>query len=649
MEAGGRGGRGGQLNDSLADSIRQRISYYSSVVDNGTHVLLYYDAHGPLPAWAGRATCLAVSASGRGGSFERPALGLSLFNGSRRNNIVWPTDNRGDSSVPGCNDRPGLGCREWWSPGAAFIDNSAPASERYKMVGGWCPKDAAHPCLGTWVFSSSDGLHYKNVSAKPIYHGSDTEDVLLFDDKISKYVAFRRLHLRGAGTHKYDRDRYGRACERCRPATPGYPALNMSGEACGYSCPAGSRGEPCGGCTHLKPVPCHFDADCVHVRRWTALTLCQSPAAAGNICAKLKIGAKICAAPTTVEPLCVGSGQCGLGYAAERYVGRCESETLDGFSCDEGGAVPVEIAAGPDKLDSSCVDVYQSNVVVYNSHYLSFPAFYEHTALPPAWGQFDKGTDAWAEGDGFVDSRMMHSRDGHDFKYIAGDRTPFFGRGPSFAPPAASHVRTPSASNPRSWRQSMAGMVRGYVLRDGRIYMYGVGTRARHNQDDSTEAQGGGGQITRLSLRIDGFASVSASSAGTDGEFTTKPLVLSHNHSELFLNSIVSDGGCIDVELSECHDTMDSSPPCAPVSGYGLDECVVQAGDTVYSRPVFWAGNRSASSLVAFQGRTIQLRFRLRQPATLFGFRFKADDNSPAHGSSTLPALPALPATTSLT
>jgi hypothetical protein len=91
-----------------------RISYYDSVVDNGTHVFLYYDVHGALPQWAGRATCLAISADGE--SFHRPDLGLSIFNGSTANNIVFPVDDRGDASKPGCNDKPGLGCRQWWSP-----------------------------------------------------------------------------------------------------------------------------------------------------------------------------------------------------------------------------------------------------------------------------------------------------------------------------------------------------------------------------------------------------------------------------------------------------------------------------------------------------------------------------------------------------
>ena len=332
-------------------------------------------------------------------------------------------------------------------------------------------------------------------------------------------------------------------------------------------------------------------------------------------------GRKICATPGQ-EPLCVGPDQCGVGYAAERYVGRCESETLDFTSanCDEGGSKPVEMVIGPDQIDSPCVDVYQSNAMMYEGHYLSFPTFYEHTALPPAWGQFDKGTDAWAEGDGFADARMMHSRDGRAFKYVAGDRTPFFGRGPSFEPPAPSHVDTPNATNSQSWRESMAVVVKGYVVRNGRILMYGAGCRCRHNQDDSNSGYGGGEQITRLSLRLDGFASISASSsAGAFGRFTTKTFVLSQNHSRLFLNADLSDGGEIAVGLSEC-----TGASCTPVGGYSQQQCVVQAGNTIYSRPTEWTG--IGSDLSGFRGRTLQLSFRMKQPAQLYGFRFKSDD-----------------------
>ena len=59
-----------------------RFNYYHSVVDNGTHVLMYYDsltADGPIKDEIQRVTCLAVSADGV--TFQRPNLRLVTFNG----------------------------------------------------------------------------------------------------------------------------------------------------------------------------------------------------------------------------------------------------------------------------------------------------------------------------------------------------------------------------------------------------------------------------------------------------------------------------------------------------------------------------------------------------------------------------------------
>ena len=82
-----------------------RFNYYHSVLDNGTHLLLYYDAlsnMGPVKNDLQRTTCLAVSAS-KGATWTRPRLGLVEFNGSRDNNIVWPLNNSAHS--PGAVSR----------------------------------------------------------------------------------------------------------------------------------------------------------------------------------------------------------------------------------------------------------------------------------------------------------------------------------------------------------------------------------------------------------------------------------------------------------------------------------------------------------------------------------------------------------------
>lgn len=170
----------------------------------------------------------------------------------------------------------------------------------------------------------------------------------------------------------------------------------------------------------------------------------------------------------------------------------------------------------------------------------------------------------------------------------------------------------------------MAVIARGHVVRGDQIFMYGLGTRARHNQDDSTDAQGGGGQITRLSLRLDGFASVSAALPDAAGEFTTKRFVLSENHTRLLLNAQIDDGGEIAVGISLC-----DGATCAAAPGFGVEQCIVQAGDVIYSQATEWAGR--GSDLSQFRGRQVQLTVRMRQPADLFGFKLgplKTDDDT---------------------
>eukprot|EP01048_Picozoa_sp_COSAG05_P018309 COSAG05_NODE_2656_length_2795_cov_2.660237_1_plen_247_part_00 len=154
-----------------------RFNYYHSLVDNGTHVLLYYDvltSTGPVTGDIARATCLAISDKSLGGSFTRPNLGLVDFNGSRDNNstplahsvagftagsltrccaVVWPLNKTGHS------------------PGTMFIDTQAPAAERFKMIALW----SAPAASGTWTFTSPDGIRFTPVAH--VYSGSDTQDV----------------------------------------------------------------------------------------------------------------------------------------------------------------------------------------------------------------------------------------------------------------------------------------------------------------------------------------------------------------------------------------------------------------------------------------------------------------------------------------
>jgi hypothetical protein len=109
----------------------------------------------------------------------------------------------------------------------------------------------------------------------------------------------------------------------------------------------------------------------------------------------------------------------------------------------------------------------------------------------------------------------------------------------------------------------------------------------------------------RYSLRVDGFVSVSASSAG--GELTTRPFGFSGK--ELVLNFSTSAAGSIQVEIQD--------PAGKPLPGYALADAVPTIGNEI-DRVAYW----QSSDVGSLVGRPIRLRFVLKD-ADLYSFRFR--------------------------
>jgi hypothetical protein len=112
--------------------------------------------------------------------------------------------------------------------------------------------------------------------------------------------------------------------------------------------------------------------------------------------------------------------------------------------------------------------------------------------------------------------------------------------------------------------------------------------------------------IERLSLRLDGFASVNAPYAG--GEMVTKPLTFAGD--ELEINYRTSAAGGVHIEIQDAAGK--------PISGYALNSCQEIIGDDV-AHLVAWKHGTNVSQLA---GRKIRLRFFLKD-ADLYGFRFR--------------------------
>ena len=140
----------------------------------------------------------------------------------------------------------------------------------------------------------------------------------LWDPKIGRYVAYRRLH-----------QPQNRTCFRCLPKAasgdvPAPPEKNTT--TCAYECPGGK----CSGCANTSPFTCATDKDCngkVHTCKGKATSCVAGVCSSGA-------GGELC----TVSPAASAKyAHCGRGSAAERFVGRCESDDFGVFAgCDEG-------------------------------------------------------------------------------------------------------------------------------------------------------------------------------------------------------------------------------------------------------------------------------------------------------------------------
>jgi hypothetical protein len=113
--------------------------------------------------------------------------------------------------------------------------------------------------------------------------------------------------------------------------------------------------------------------------------------------------------------------------------------------------------------------------------------------------------------------------------------------------------------------------------------------------------------LGRYTMRLDGFASVSAGYAG--GEMVTKPFIV--EGERLVLNYSTSAAGGIRVEIQ--------TPEGQALPGYTLQECPVMVGDSI-ERAVSWP---TTSDLKPLRGQTARLRFALKD-ADLFALRLPA-------------------------
>jgi hypothetical protein len=149
---------------------RNDLGCYSCVLKVGETYHIWYPTHPGL--------CYARSKDGI--SWEKPNLGLAEFEGSRSNNIVI---GYGAGGIDKCG-----------SEGVVFYDPKAPEDEKFRYA-----TRISDELKDTVVFSSPDGIHFRLTHKKVITFTNpqgrqhlDSQNIIFWDDRINKYVAYVR-------------------------------------------------------------------------------------------------------------------------------------------------------------------------------------------------------------------------------------------------------------------------------------------------------------------------------------------------------------------------------------------------------------------------------------------------------------------------
>lgn len=168
------------------------VDTYSCVMQVGNLYHLWYPADAGL--------CYARSKDGI--HWEKPSLGLAEFQGSRDNNIVVGL---GAGGIDKCG-----------SEGMVFYDPTAPEDQRFRYA-----TRISDELKDTVVFSSPDGIHWRLTHQKVLTftHPTgrqhlDSQNVIFWDDRINKYVAYMRFNqhkpgYRGRSVARAESDRLG--------------------------------------------------------------------------------------------------------------------------------------------------------------------------------------------------------------------------------------------------------------------------------------------------------------------------------------------------------------------------------------------------------------------------------------------------------
>lgn len=142
---------------------------------------------GTYHMWYDAAGGIRYARSKDGITWEKPRLGLTEYKGSRDNNIVLGSGANGVDEVN--------------SEGMAFYDPAAPEDQRFRFA-----TRISDEFKHTVIFSGPDGIHWRRtheqvltytITQKPAH--LDSQNVIFWDDRIAKYVAYMRRNTKKDG------------------------------------------------------------------------------------------------------------------------------------------------------------------------------------------------------------------------------------------------------------------------------------------------------------------------------------------------------------------------------------------------------------------------------------------------------------------
>ena len=164
------------------------IHAYSTVLEDDGIYKMWYDAIPLQSSGVPRSICYATSEDGI--HWERQYVNLFNFPGMPRNSVVMPGTNGSVMIDPNGSDEHRFKCL------ALITENEFWKDSKGSICGQYEGYDKEYWCE-LYLCTSPDGIHWhrQSPSAMPFFH--DTQNVLIYDERIGRYVAYMRTHEKG--------------------------------------------------------------------------------------------------------------------------------------------------------------------------------------------------------------------------------------------------------------------------------------------------------------------------------------------------------------------------------------------------------------------------------------------------------------------